>query len=290
MDLLAPDEANFNHLLQVDINIKPHINNMKKILSNSIEILIADSLSRAVEIHAQIPHLHFPFSKWSKYKQLDNTTILAVLGNMPIENYPQLIHDCVNVAPVKYFSEGDTIYNPFILRTLLSSQSKTIISSKGESFSTFQKDLLQAFVTKIPSYTKETALFAFIELTHFHEAILPENQIIFKQLSSPQLDKFLSYSFNNSFILETFFDKNNKFFEPLCSGFYDYLKSPNQNVIFDYLSEKIAVLDAFSNQVFPSLFPDEIEKIQRLKKEHEFLVLVLDNKLPSKAKSKQPKI
>ena len=288
MDILAPDEKNFNHLSQVDINISPYIKNMQKILSNSIDILISDSLDRAIETHSHLPHLHFPFSLWSKFKKLEKDKILSILNNIPIENYSHLITNCVNVVAVKHFEKNDNIYNPFIISTLLSDESKDIITTKGQNYSEFQHNLLQTFVEKIPSYSKETALFAFIELSLFYHYVLPENESIFNQLNEKTLDHFLDNVLNNDYTYYIKYEMHNKFFSYKAKGVFSYLKSSHKNKIFDHFTSKVCCLEPDKINLYPILLWDEITNITNLKKEHDFLVL--DNKFKHKLKTKSLKI
>lgn len=289
MSILTPDENNFKHLQQVDKNIQPYINNMKKVLTNSIEILISDSFDRAIHIHSFLPSLDFPFSEWSKYQELSPHKIIKIFDKIPEENYLELFNNCVNVIPVTWNEKQDsTLYNPFIIKTLFSSEAKNIILSKGLDYSKFQHDFLESFVKKIPSYKNETAMFAFIELTNFYKDILPENQSVFNQLNDKDLNKFLSYVFKNNFTYYIKNDMKNMFFSNKCKGFFEYLESSHSNKVFDHLSHSLCLVESIENNSYPTLFPDEIERIQKSKKEHDFLVL--DNKLSSKPKEKSMKI
>lgn len=296
MNILEPDETNFNHLIQVDKNIKPYINNMKKILTNSIEILIADSFDRAIHIHSFLTSLDFPFSQWSKYRELQPHQIIKIFNNIPEENYSKLFENCVNVFPVIWNGEEQNLnfYNPFIIKTLFSLEAQSIMKSKGANYSNFQHDFLQVFVKNIPSYKNETAMFAFIELTHFFKDILPENQSIFNQLDDKVLNKFLSNVFNNNYtyyIRDDVSNKliSNKFFTNQCNGFFNYLDSSHSNKVFDHLSHNLCRSEYIENNLYHTLFPEEIRRIQDSKKEHDFLVL--DNKLQKKSlQSKKMKI
>lgn len=101
MDILAPDETNFDHLKQVDTNIQPYIKNMSRVLTNSIEILISDSFNKAIEIHSHLPHLQFPLSKWIRYHHVSEQHFLKILKNTSSENFPALIENLVSIEKFK---------------------------------------------------------------------------------------------------------------------------------------------------------------------------------------------
>lgn len=283
MNILAPDEANFDHLIQVDKNIQPHIMNMTRILSNSIEILVIDSLNRAIEIHSQLPHLDFPVSQWISYTPVHQEKLLKILSHTPGENLPTFIQNIISVKPSKLYPNK----NPFIFSYLFNEEAQSIISQKYD-YSKFQRLLLTHFMKELPKFQYIVNTFAFSELFKIDSLILPENKEIFNQLSDEHLEHFFFKAFKNESTYAAF-DKQQRFFNYFDIQIVDYLQSNRSNPLIEKFIEKCVAIDPFNNSEFPTLFPEEIKLIQKLKTEHDFLVL--NSKMPEKnIKSKPSKI
>ena len=57
----------------------------------------------------------------------------------------------------------------------------------------------------------------------------------------------------------------------------------------EFFIQKVSSIEPFNNTIFPTLYPNEVQLVQKLKNKHD--CLVLENKLPEKnSKTKQPKI
>lgn len=283
VDILAPDEVNFKYLKQIDKNIQPYIVNMKDILHNGLYMLISDSFQRAIKIHSKLPDLPFPFSQWHKYMFLQTNVILNIFENVPAKNYPSLIENLTNIECIKWDKElrENEFFNPFLINYFFSYESQSIIKRKNQNFAEFQKKLLTSFVEKIPSYKRETAMFAFVELTKIQKFILPENQMVFNSLTNDQLDTFLNSVFHNSYTNE---NVNKKIFDK--QYLYNYLNSSQKNNVLEYFIEKVGAIDPSNNKIFLTLALDEINEIQGLRKIHNYLTL--KNNLNSKFEELKP--
>lgn len=283
MDILAPDEANFEHLKQVDTNIQPYIKNMSRVLTNSIEILISDSFNKAIEIHSHLPHLQFPLSKWIRYHHVSEQQFFKILKNTTFENFPALIENLVFIDKLKNLEH----INPFVLSYCFTDDAQSIISKKFD-YSEFKNILINKFVEKIPSYKGTVNSFALSEIVKISLSINQEEQNIFKKLTKEQLNTFLSKSFNNDYAF-SLFDSQQEILRIFNIPITEYLKSSQNNPIIEHLIQEISILDPFDNSKFPTLYPNEVQLIQSLKPKHDFIVL--ENQLPEKnVKIKQPKI
>jgi hypothetical protein len=274
MNILEPDEANFDRLIQLDKNIQNHIKNMNRILSNSIEILILDSLERAINIHSQLSYLNFPISQWISYIPIHQEKLLKILSNTPSENLPMLIDNIVNVRTSKLNPNK----NPFVLSFFLNKEAQSIIEKKY-NYSEFQNILLTKFIKKLPTYQGFHNTFAFAELFKIDSFILPENKSIYNQLSKEHLENFFFKAFKNDMVYSVF-DRNESFFNYFSIDIVKYLQSNNNNPVIEKFIEQCFTIDPFNNTKFPTLLPEEINIIKKLKIQHDFLVL--NSKIPEK--------
>lgn len=247
MDILAPDETNFDHLKQVDTNIQPYIKNMSRVLTNSIEILISDSFNKAIEIHSHLPHLQFPISKWIRYYHISEQQFLKILKNTTPENFPALIDNLVHVDKIK-----DTQHiNPFIFSYCFTEDAQSIINNKYDLLK-FQKQLVEKLIEELPSYKSTVSTFAFAEIVKISLHLHQESQHLFSVISEQQADDLFSKALKN-----------------------DYTYS-----LVDFFIQKVSSIEPFNNTIFPTLYPNEVQLVQKLKNKHD--CLVLENKLPEK--------
>ena len=283
MDILAPDEANFDHLKQVDTNIQPYIKNMSRVLTNSIEILISDSFNKAIEIHSHLPHLQFPISKWIRYYHISEQQFLKILKNTTPENFPALIDNLVHVDKIK-----DTQHiNPFIFSYCFTEDAQSIINNKYDLLK-FQKQLVEKLIEELPSYKSTVSTFAFAEIVKISLHLHQESQHLFSVISEQQADDLFSKALKNDYTY-SLVDSQQEFFKTLQIPIENYLKSSQKNSLVDFFIQKVSSIEPFNNTIFPTLYPNEVQLVQKLKNKHD--CLVLENKLPEKnSKTKQPKI
>lgn len=273
MDILAPDSANFDHLIQVDTNIQPHIKSMSRILTNSIEIMIIDSFQHAIDIHSQLPHLNFPVSQWVRYLPLHEPKVLTILKNTTPENLPSLIEEITTIQPLKNTKQ----INPFILDIVLSPEAKNILSSKCD-YDLFQKSLISTFVQKLPSYKGLVSSFAFAEIAKIDDKLSNESREIFQQINNDDLNQFFSRTFKNDFVY-TLFNNQDEFLKFFNVPIHDYLKSSRHNHILEAFVDKCSSINALTDD-FPTLYPNEVQSISNMTKKHK--ILILEEKLPIK--------
>lgn len=273
MNILAPDSANFDHLIQVDTNIQPHIKNMSRILTNSIEILMIDSFQHAIEIHSQLPQLHFPISQWIRYLPIHEPKFLTILKNTPSENLPNFIEEITNVVPLKNTKKT----NPFVLNLIFSPEAQNILKNKCD-YDLFEKSLISTFVEKLPTYKGLVCSFAFAEIAKIDDKISHESREIFKQINTEDLNKFLSRAFKNDFMY-SLFNNQDEFFQFFNVPINDYLKSAHHNHVLETFVDKCSLLHALNDE-FPTLYPHEVKKVIDMTKEHKNLIL--QEKLPIK--------